>query len=140
MADSPKFQVVEGAELEALEEDCQDVIRFAAEKFGVELSFDDQSIHWVSSFIEDHQEGMDSETQRTYAVKFGIFLGCAIIHHFGGTWVLTEDDNLAVRFASGAMAFPVTKTAKQMRNGLVDNIYGLYRHIETLLSRGQTNP
>lgn len=139
MTDAPKYQVIDGAELEALQQDCQDVTSFIAGKYGVDLTFDDESILWLASFIEANRGEMDRETQRLYAVKIGIFLGCAIIHRHGGVWVRTDDDDLAVRFASGLLAFPITKAAKQLRHGSIDNVYGLYRNVGTLLGQRQSD-
>jgi len=134
MPSSPEFQYITGDALQALEGDCQDVIDFAHRNFGVDLLFNDESIIWLSSFIEEHRRNIDADTRHMYAVKIGIFLGFAIIHHHGGNWVSTDDNNIAVRFPSGAMAFPFTKADKQFESGIVDNIYGLYRNIGRLLN------
>jgi hypothetical protein len=133
MASVPQFEYVSGAPLEALKGDCQDVIDFARKNFGVELSFNDESIMWLSSFIEENRGQMDADTQHVASVKIGIFLGCAIIHHHGGQWVRTDENDLVVRFPIAAMAFPITKANKQFASGIADNIYGLYRNVGRLL-------
>lgn len=133
MENPPAFEHITGAPLEALKGDCRDVIEIALKNFGVHLSFNDESITWLSSFIEDHRDRMDSKTQHVASLKIAIFLGCAIIHHHGGQWVRTDGNNLAVRFPNGAMVFPFTKVSKQFQNGIADNIYGLYRNIGRLL-------
>jgi hypothetical protein len=133
MPTTPEFDYITGEALRALEDDCQDVIDFARRNFGVDLAFNDQSIIWLSSFIEEHRHEMDADTRHAYAVKIAIFLGFAIIHHHGGHWVSTGENNIAVRFPSGAMAFPLTKADKQFENGIADNIYGLYRNIGRFL-------
>lgn len=134
MPNIPEFVYIEGDDLQALQGDCQDVIDFARGRFGVDLTYDDNSVIWLSSFIEEYRLRMDAETRHILSLKIAIFLGCAIIHHNGGAWVRTADDNIAVRFPSGAMAFPFTKTDKQFRNGIEDNIYGFYRSIKLLLA------
>jgi hypothetical protein len=133
MENPSQYEVIAGKGLQALKGDCQDIIDFARKNFEVELSFDDKSIQWLSSFIEDQRKEMDPETCHNYGLKIGIFLGFAIIHHHGGEWVTTEGNNIAVRFPSGAMAFPFNKACSQFENGIVDNIYGLYRNLGMLL-------
>src|SRR5262245_66416951 len=126
MADAPQYALVTGDALKALKEDCNDLVTFIQRSFGVDLTFNDESISWLSSFIEQHRGGLDEATRHVASVKIAIFLGSAIIDRHGGDWVKSDENNLAVRFPSGAMAFPYDKTCKQFENGIVDNIYGLY--------------
>ena len=135
MENTPKYEPITGELLEALKGDCQDVVDFASRNFRVNLSFDDESIVWLSSFIEDQRRQMDAETQHTYGVKIGIYLGFAIIDRYGGQWVRNEDTYPFVKFSTGALANPLAKADKQFENGQVDNIYGLYRNIGRLLRR-----
>jgi len=135
MENTPSYEPITGELLAVLKGDCQDVVAFAANNFRVKLGFDDESIVWLSSFIEDQRGNMDPETRHSWSVRIGIYLGFAVIQRYGGDWVRTEDNNPAVRFSTGAMAFPVTKAGKQFENGIVDNIYGLYRNIGRLLRR-----
>jgi hypothetical protein len=133
MTDIPQYALITGDTLRALQEDCNDLVLFIQKRFGVDLTFNDESITWLSSFIEEHRREMDDATRHVASVKISIFLGCAIIDRYGGEWVKSDENNLAVRFPSGAMAFPFNKTCKQFENGIVDNIYGLYRNIDRLL-------
>ena len=133
---APKYELITGELLEAIKGDCQDVVEFVAKQYQVSLGFDDQSIVWLSSFVEEQRGGMSPETRHSWSVRIGIYLGFAIIERYGGEWVFTTEGNEpAVRFSTGAMAFPVTKACKQFENGSVDNIYGLYRNIGRLLRR-----
>ncbi|HYV28874.1 MAG TPA: hypothetical protein VFA77_15160 [Candidatus Eisenbacteria bacterium] len=134
--ENPQYELITGELLETLKGDCLDVIDFAAKNFRVNLAFSDESIVWLSSFIEDQRGKMDAQTRRSWGVRIGIYLGFAIIGRYGGDWVVrTDSHNPAVRFSTGALAFPLTKAQKQFENGIVDNIYGLYRNIERLLRR-----
>lgn len=133
MEDIPQYEPLTGEHLEALKGDCQDVVDFASRNFRVNLLFDDESIIWLSSFIEDQRHHMDAETRHTYGVKIGIYLGFAIMERYGGQWVRSEDNYPFVRFSTGDMASPLSKADKQFENGAVDNIYGLYRNIGRLL-------
>jgi hypothetical protein len=133
MEKPPEYELITDEGLEALKGDCQDIVNFARKNFNVELSFDDKSVMWLSSFIEAHREKMDAEERHNSSVKIGIFLGFAIIDRHGGDWVITEGNDIAVKFPSGAMAFPFNKASKQFENGIVDNIYGLYRNMGVVL-------
>ena len=133
---TPKYELITGELLEAIKGDCQDVVEFVAKQYRVRLRFDDRSIVWLSSFIEEQRVSMNPETRHSWSVRIGIYLGFAIIERYEGEWVVTTDGNEpAVQFSTGAMAFPVTKARKQFENGSVDNIYGLYRNIGRLLRR-----
>ena len=134
--ENPQYELITGELLETLKGDCLDVIDFAAKNFRVQLAFNDESILWLSSFIEDQRRRMDAESRGSWSVRIGIFLGFAIIGRYGGEWAVRTDSNSpAVRFSTGALAFPLTKAHKQFENGITDNIYGLYRNIGRLLRR-----
>ena len=132
--ENPQYELITGELLDTLKGDCLDVIDFAAKNFRVQLAFNDESVVWLSSFIEDQRARMNPETRGSWSVRIGIYLGFAIIGRYGGDWVVrTDGNNPAVRFSNGALAFPLTKAQKQFENGIADNIYGLYRNIERLL-------
>ena len=134
--ENPQYELITGELLDALKGDCQDTVDFAAKNFRVNLAFSEESIVWLSSFIEDQRGKMDPDTRNSWSVRIGIYLGFAIIERYGGDWVVRSDsNNPAVQFSTGAMAFPVTKARKQFQNGIADNIYGLYRNIGRLLRR-----
>ena len=134
--ENAQYELITGELLETLKGDCQNVVDFAAKNFRVQLGFNDESVVWLSSFIEDQRGNMSAETRQSWSVRIGIFLGFAIIDRYGGDWVVRSDsNNPAVRFSTGALAFPLTKAHKQFENGSVDNIYGLYRNIGRLLRR-----
>jgi hypothetical protein len=60
-------------------------------------------------------------------------LGEAIIANYGGNWIHHEQ-GLAIEFEDGSIGFPFAKTDKQFENGLEDNIYGLYRYVQSVRS------
>ena len=134
--ENAQYELITGDLLETLKGDCNDVVDFAAKNFRVQLAFNDKSVVWLSAFIEDQRAAMNEESRHSWSVRIGIFLGFAIIERYGGDWVVRSDsNNPAVRFPTGAMAFPLTKAHKQFQNGIADNIYGLYRNIGQLLRR-----
>src|SRR2546421_12987304 len=111
--ENTQYEPISSELLEALKADCQDIVDFAAKNFGVDLAFNDESIQWLSSFIQDQRGKMDAETRRTYSLKIGIYLGFAIIERYGGDLVEDAGNQPGGRFFTGAMAFPSTQGGKQ---------------------------
>jgi hypothetical protein len=105
--------------------------RTVRDSMHVELSYDDASIQQLVTFIESVRVDLDPQPRQQLAVAVGSFLGEAIIATQGGAWVVRGQE-LGIEFPDGSVAFPVTKAIKHFENGLVDNIYGLYRNIPRL--------
>ena len=82
--ENAQYELITGELLETLKGDCQDVVDFAAKNFRVQLAFNDESVVWLSSFIEDQRGNMSAETRQSWSVRIGIFLGFAIIERYGG--------------------------------------------------------
>lgn len=94
---------------------------------GFEFGLDEKSVAWVEGFLERQRAG--GQPAERFVSVLGSYLGEAIIAATGGSWTQDAEGNLGVAFASGDMAYPFAKVAKQLDAGLEggDSILGFYK-------------
>ena len=95
--------------------------RFAVEEFGsvsgMDFGYDAASVAWTEGFIERQRGKLDPEGGIVSVL--GSYLGEAIIAAVpGARWEDATDGAPGILFATGDMAFPFAKVAKQFADGL----------------------
>jgi hypothetical protein len=109
---------------------------------GTNFDYNLESVEWLEGYVERLRSSGQFESEedkRKLTSVFGSFLGEAIIHCFGGKWV-DKDGTWAVAFSPDGMAFPFSKVAKQMDNGLEDGIASFFNAIPLLFEGSVCDP
>ena len=101
---------------------------------GNDFGYTRESVDWLEGYIErlrDSGEFDSPEMKYKLTSVFGSFLGECIVRCYGGFWTQYNDD-WAVAFPKGGMAFPFAKVRKQLENGLGDGISSFFRAIPVI--------
>lgn len=107
-----------------------------------DVKADEASVSYFDGFIHRNAQALDKRTKDGVGFGIGILLGQAMIEKYGGEWVYVGENktNLAVKLGKGEhnfIAFPITKTFKQLENGDEDSILSFYQTTATLLKLSQ---
>ena len=92
------------------------------EDFGVELSFDEEAVKWIDSFVNALHEGHDFAVISGLASGIGCYLGQCILETYGGKWV-EVDGNCCVRVNELLDVYPVHIVTNHLKEGQDSSIY-----------------
>jgi hypothetical protein len=101
---------------------------------GKDFGYTRESVDWLEGYIErlrNSGEFDSPEMKQKLMSVFGSFLGECLIRCYGGVWTQYNDD-WAVAFTEGGMAFPFAKVRKQFDNGLGDGISSFFSVIPVI--------
>jgi hypothetical protein len=107
---------------------------------GTDFGLDAASVAWSEGFIERQRDGLTAETSSGLVNVLGSYLGEAIIAAAPGAhWDADDGGNIGVAFANGDMAYPLTKVAKQLEQGLEggESILSFYNVCVQHIATGQ---
>ncbi|HSK72888.1 MAG TPA: hypothetical protein VK892_14395 [Pyrinomonadaceae bacterium] len=117
--------------LEELKYKAEVVIKMFAETKNVNLDYDEKSIKYLDSYINEIREEFRQEIIDKLISIFGSFLGETIRLNHGGNWEIINNE-FAVRVNDKVAVFPFSKVRKQFKNGSEDSILSFYQLAPTL--------
>ena len=111
-----------------------DFIDFAKNKFGIELTLNEQDIETLEELAEQaHKAYIDGKISEDmiheYAKTFAGYLGLLVIIHKGGDWIETTLNGEIVHGISqrdGNCSFVHAKAYRRLKNGSEDNLLHFY--------------
>lgn len=93
-----------------------------------EITYSEDSVRWVSGFIDRNRDGDPAGLVDT----IGSYLGEAIISNYGGKWIIF-DGQPAVEIKPDFVVFPFSKVAKHFENGQEDSIGRFFSALPELI-------
>jgi hypothetical protein len=94
---------------------------------GVVLSYDEESVAWLDSYIARIRADLSPEETDKLVSVLGSFFGECIRRRFGGEWKLTEG-RWSIEFGPGNAVFPFAKVGKHFQDD-GESILGMYKTI-----------
>ncbi|MBI1177488.1 hypothetical protein GC207_08620 [bacterium] len=94
-----------------------------------DFGYNRKSVEWLEDYIERLRAGgefEDENNRHKLESVFGSYLGECLVQCYGGSWIQREG-TWCVAFDDQNVAFPFSKIAKQIDNGLDDGIAGFFR-------------
>lgn len=122
---------------EQIKEAAQVFVATCAERLGVSLKYDRQSLQWVNDFIERVRLELDEASIDGLVYWIGSFLGECVVANYGGEWRESEG-TWGVFFSEEndkSAAFPFNRVRKQLLNGAGDSILSFYDVIAVLFGK-----
>lgn len=112
---------------EAIRHNAELVIKQMKDRFGVTLSYDEESVAWLDDYIAGIRNVLSRDIRDNLIDVFGSFFGECIRHRYGGVWMQTEN-GWAILFDDNNAVFPFAKMSKHFdEEG--ESILGLYTSI-----------
>lgn len=102
---------------------------------GIDFGYTEESVKWLEGYIDrlrNSGEFENAELRTKLTSVFGSFLGECIIRCYGGAWQQDEEGQWGVVFDDSNAAFPFSKVAKQIDNGLEDGIASFFTLIPVI--------
>ncbi len=112
-------------------------IDITKQTFGIDLGFDEESIKKQDELIQQGWKGALPENLQGPLTLFGCYLGEAIIHNLGGTWIEHEGNwmvEISGKDGTKMKANVFRKVENRFRNGDEDSIYYFYQMLKKTLN------
>jgi hypothetical protein len=127
--------------LVGLRQNAESFIRQLSPVSTIELGYNEESVKWVSGFIDRNRSKFEQKTIDDLIILIGSFLGECIIENTDGRWDFCEDlQSWGVVFKIGNTCFPFNKTAKHFQHGGGDSIFSFYDTTVNIFSKQKFPP